>query len=157
MALVDGFKDVTTIARSSGFTEFETSKILYGLAAVGFVQPADPDKSRLRRVFREFTELMCRGAIPYRTTPEEASACEQEVNQRCHHLPVSIQNSAIKDRTNPGMQTDELANIYRSFLHTQHTVLSERLGKDIANELRAQVLSKISPDLRETIDQYALI
>ena len=83
MALIDGFKDVTAIARSSGFTEFETSKTLYGLYAVGYVQPADPDKSKLRRVFREFAELMCRGALPIRTTPEEASACEHEVNKRC--------------------------------------------------------------------------
>jgi len=157
LALVDGFKDVTMIARTAGFTEFETSKTLYGLYAVGYVQPADPDKSRLRRVFREFAELMCRGALPHRITPEEASACEQEVNHRCEHLPVRIRDSHIEDQTNASLQTDVLAGIYRTFLQTQHVVLSERLGRDIANELRQQVLGKISPDLRETIEQYALI
>lgn len=157
MTLVDGFKDVTTIARASGYTEFETSKTLYGLYAVGYVQPADPDKSKLRRVFREFAELMCRGAIPFRTTPEEASACEQEVNQRCEHLPVRIRNSFIEDQTNPSLHTEALSGVYRTFLQTQHTVLSERLGRDIANELRQQVLNKISPNLREIIEQYALI
>jgi DNA-binding PadR family transcriptional regulator len=155
--LVDGFRDVTSIARSSGFTEFETSKTLYGLYAVGYVQPADPDKSKLRRVFREFAELMCRGAIPYRTTPEEASACEQEVNQRCEHLPVRIRNSSIEDQTNMTLSTDELAGIYRTFLQTQHKVLSEHFGRDIANELRQQVLGKISPALLDTIEKYALI
>ena len=105
--LVDGFQDVTTIARASGLTEFETSRILYGLYAIGCVLPADPDKSRLRRVFREFAELMCRGAIPYRTTPEEATACENEVNQRCEHLPVKIRNSYIEDNSNTSLNVDD--------------------------------------------------
>lgn len=154
---VDGFKDVTRIAREVELTEFETSKILYGLYAVGLIQAADPDKSRLRRVFREFAELMCRGAIPYRTTPEEATTCENEVNRRCEGLPVSIRNSRIEDHCDSSLRVDELAEIYRTFLQTQHTVLSERLGKEIANELRQQVLNRISPDLRATLEQYALL
>jgi DNA-binding PadR family transcriptional regulator len=157
LSLINGVRDVVTIARTSGFTEFETSRTLYGLYAVGFIQPADPDKSRLRRVFREFAELMCRGAIPYRTTPEEAEACEEEVNQRCEHLPVRIRNSFIQDQTNSSLQPDDLAGVYRTFLQTQHAVLSERLGREVANELRQQVLAKISPDLREILEQYALI
>ena len=157
LSIVDGFKDVTTIARESELTEFETSKILYGLYTVGLVRPADPDKSRLRRVFREFAELMCRSAIPYRATPEEATLCEQEVNRRCTALPVRITNSRIEDRTDATLQVDELAAIYRTFLKTQHTVLSERLSPAIADELRQRVLSRISPDLRETLGQYKLV
>ena len=157
LSIIDGFKDVTTIAREAELTEFETSKILYCLYSVGLVQPADPDKSRLRRVFREFAELMCRSAIPYRTTPEEATLCEQEVNQRCAALPVRIANSRIEDHTDATLQVEELAKIYHTFLQTQHTVLSERLSPEIANELRQRVLSRISPNLRETLEQYKLV
>jgi DNA-binding PadR family transcriptional regulator len=154
---VNGFRDVTAVAQRAGLTEFETSKILYGLYAVDLVQPADPDKGRLRRVFREFAELMCRGALPYRTTPEEASECESEVNQRCEHLPVRIEQSRIVDETEAGLDVDGLAEIYRTFLQTQHAVLSKRLGKEIADELQQHVLSRISPDLRETLEKYALL
>jgi hypothetical protein len=157
LATVDGFKDVTVVARDVGLTEFETCKILYGLYAVDLVQPADPDKGRLRRVFREFAELMCRGALPYRTTPEEATACELEVNRRCEHLPVSISRSQIVDETDASVKADKLAMIYRAFLQTQHQVLSERLGQEVADELREHVLSRISPDLRETLEKYALL
>ncbi|MDF1514546.1 MAG: hypothetical protein P1S60_12120, partial [Anaerolineae bacterium] len=157
LSLVDGKKDVMTIAQSSGFTEFETSKTIYGLYVVGFIQPADPDKSKLKRVFKEFAELMCRGALPYRITIEEAKACEKEVNDRCKHLPVCIQSGFIEDRTDTSLATGELASIYRTFLQTQHKVLTERLGRENANELRQQVMSKISSDLRDIIEKFALI
>ena len=100
---------------------------------------------------------MCRRAIPYRTTPEEAATCENEVNRRCEGLPVRILNSRIEDISDSSLRVDELAEIYRTFLQTQHTVLSEHLSKEIANELRQQVLSRISPDLRATLEQYALL
>ena len=157
LAIVDGVKDVTAIAAVSGLTEFETSRILYGLYLVDLVQLSDPDKSRLKRVFREFAELMCRGAIPYRTTPEEAAACEADVNLRCRDLPVSIRDSRIADRSDPTLSAEALAGIYRQFLLTQHTVLGERLGRDVADELRQQVLGRISPNLRETLEHYVLL
>lgn len=157
MEMVDGFKDVTSIARAAGLTEFETSKTLYGLYAIDLIQPADPDKSRLRRVFREFAELMCQGALPFRTSPEETAACENEVNQRCRELPVRICDGHIEDTTDASLQADELAAIYRTFLQTQHTVLGERLGQEVADELRRHVLNRINPDLRETLKAYALI
>jgi DNA-binding PadR family transcriptional regulator len=154
---VDGLKDVTTLARDTHLTEFETSKILYGLYAVDLIQPANPDKSRLRRVFREFAELMCQGALPYRTTPEEATLCENEVNHRCEDLPVRINNGHIEDRTDASLQVDDLAAIYRTFLQTQHQVLGERLGQEVADELRHHVLNRINPTLRETLKTYSLL
>ena len=157
LAIIDGLKDVTAIAREAELTEFETSKILYGLYTVGLIQSADPDKSRLRRVFREFAELMCRSAIPYRTTPDEAKSCEQEVNRRCETLPVRIVDSRIEDRTDVSLTVSELASVYRTFLRTQHTVLTERLGQAIADELRQRVLTRISPDLHEILEQYKLL
>ena len=157
LAILDGVKDITTIAGVSDLTEFETSRILYGLYLVDQVEIADPDKSRLKRVFREFAELMCRGAIPYRTSPEEASACEAEVNLRSRDLPVSIRDSRIVDRSDPSLSADALADIYRQFLQTQHAVLGKNLGRVVADELRQQVLGRISPDLRETLEHYALL
>jgi len=157
LAVLDGVKDVTAIAAVSGLTEFETSRILYGLYLVDLVELSDPDKSLLKRVFREFAELMCRGAVPYRTTPQEALECETEVNLRSRDLPVSIRDSRIADRSDPSLSADALAGIYRQFLQTQHTVLGERLGRDVADELRQQVLGRISPNLRETLEHYALL
>ena len=63
----------------------------------------------------------------------------------------------IRDETDSNLSSAELAAIYRKFLKTQHTVLSERLGPDVADELQRHVLARISPVLREVLDQYALI
>ncbi len=157
LSIIDGAKDITMVARLAGLTEFEISRILYGLYLVDLVQPTDPDKRQLKRVFREFAELMCRNVIPLRTSAEEADACEDEVNRRCRDLPVSIRDSRIDDRTESHLTAGELATIYRQFLRTQHSVLGEHLGKAVAEQLRDQVLGKISPTLRETLEQYALL
>jgi len=153
---LDGLRDVADVARECELTEFETSKILYGLHAVGLVQPGDLDKVRLRRLFREFAELMCKSTRPYRATPNDFS-CEIEVNQRCADLPVRFSASRIEDLTDPGLRTDELARIYRTFLRTQLAVVRERFGEDVARRLLQQVLAQISPGLRETLERYDLV
>ena len=156
MDALDGLRDVTAVARACELTEFETSKILYGLCAVGLVQPGDLDKVRLRRLFREFAELMCKSTQPYRAGAGDFS-CEVEINQRCTDLPVRFVASRIEDRTDPGLRAKELARVYRTFLTTQIAVVRERLGAEVAQGLLRQVMSQISPGLRETLEQYDLL
>jgi DNA-binding PadR family transcriptional regulator len=153
---LDGLRDATAAARACELTEFETSKILYGLHAVGLVQPGDLDKIRLRRVFREFAELMCQGTRPYRPHPEDTS-CELEVNRRCGDLPVRLIAGRIEDRTDPGVRTQKLAEVYRCFLETQRTVVRERFGDETADRLLQQVISQISPGLRDALERYDLL
>lgn len=153
---LDGLRDVFDVARICELTEFETSKILYGLSAVGLVQPGDLGKIRLRRVFREFAELMCRGTIPYRDAPDDF-ACEVEVNQRCEDLPIRFITGRIEDQTNPALRTEELAEAYRTFLQAQQRVVKERFGEGIAGELLRQVKSQISPSLRKALEEYDLV
>lgn len=153
---LDGLRDVSAVARVCELTEFETSKILYGLAVVGLVQPGDLDKARLRRVFREFAELMCQGTLPYRDAPND-SACEEEVNQRCGDLPIRFVAGRIEDQTDPGLRTQELAGIYRVFLRTQCEVVGRRFGGEVAERLCQQVLPQISPSLRGTLERYDLV
>ncbi|HIQ01979.1 MAG TPA: DUF4388 domain-containing protein, partial [Anaerolineales bacterium] len=153
---LDGLRDVTDVARECGLTEFETSKILYGLHAVGLVQPGDLDKIRLRRLFREFAELMCRGTRPYRAAPNDLS-CEIEINQRCADLPVRFVASRIEDHTDPGLRTEELAQVYRTFLKIQIAVVRGRFGEEVADKLLRQVWAQISPGLREVLERYELV
>jgi len=156
LEVLDGLRDVTDVARVCDLTEFETSKILYGLHAVGLIQPGDLDKIRLRRLFREFAELFCKSTRPYRAAPNDFS-CEVEVNQRCSDLPVRFVKSRIEDRTDPGLRAEELAKIYQRFLHTQINVVRERFGDEVAERLLHRVLEQISPGLREALKRYELI
>jgi hypothetical protein len=153
---LDGLRDVSDVARACKLTEFETSKALYSLSTVGLVRPGDLNKIRLRRVFREFAELMCRGTIPYRDHPGDSS-CEQEVNQRCENLDVQFVASRIEDQTDPTLTTEDLAEIYRTFLRTQHRVVENRFGAGVAEKLVSEVTSQISPALRDALTQYDLM
>ena len=154
--MLDGTKEVSTVARACELTEFETSKILYGLAAVGLVQPGDLGKIRLRRVFRELAELMCRGTVPYRDSPDDV-ACEIAVNQQCTALPIRLVAGRIEDQTDPNLRTEELAEVYRTFLQAQRQVVRDSFGEEVAERLHRQVLSQVNPDLREALEQYELV
>jgi hypothetical protein len=153
---LDGIADVAAVARACELTEFETSKVLYGLSTVGIVQPGDLDKIRLRRLFREFAELMCKGTHPFRASPDDFS-CEIEVNQKCTDLPVRLIRGRIEDHTDPGLQVERLAEVYRTFLQTQIRVIGERFGSDVAQQLVQQVSSRIIPGLKDVLRKYDLV
>lgn len=152
---LDGVRDVSEIARACGLTEFETSKILYGLYIAGLVRPGDVEKIRLRRAFREFAELLCRATKPYRASPDDFT-CEVEVNRRAGDLPIQFNLSRIEDRTDPSLRTEELAEMYRRFLSVQKEVVRERFGEAVLRRLLQQVSSQINPSLMETIQRYRL-
>lgn len=154
---LDGVGDVSDVARACGLTEFETSKILYGLYIAGLIRPGDVEKVRLRRAFREFAELFCRATKPYRTSPDDFS-CEEMVNQRALDagLPIRLNASRIEDRTDPALRTEELAEIYRRFLEIQRKVVLERFGSALVHQLVQQVKAQVSPSLRETLQRYRL-
>jgi hypothetical protein len=153
---LDGLRDVSDLARLCGLTEFEASKSLYGLCTVGLVRPGDRGKVRLRRVFREFAELLCRATISYRDAPNDFT-CEERVNQRCQNLPVRFVASRIEDQTDPALSTSDLAQTYRSFLSVQQRVVKESFGEDIAGELLEQVEARINPSLRGALKDHDLI
>ncbi|MCX7854540.1 MAG: DUF4388 domain-containing protein [Anaerolineae bacterium] len=152
---LDGVRDVSEVARVCGLTEFETSKILYGLYEAGLIRPGDTEKIRLRRAFREFAELLCRATRPYRVSPNDF-ACEVEVNQRAAELPIQFNLSRIEDRTDPALRTEQLAEIYRRFLRIQKEVAQERFGEGLVRQLLQQVISQINPSLLETLQRYRL-
>lgn len=153
---LDGLRDVSDVARLCNLTEFEASKTLYGLCTVGLVRPGDRAKIRLRRVFREFAELMCRATLPYRETPND-STCEEQVNRCCEDLPVRFVASRIEDQTDPALSTHDLAETYRTFLSAQQRVVKECFGQAVADELTEQVTARINPSLRGALNEHKLI
>jgi DNA-binding PadR family transcriptional regulator len=152
---LDGIRDVADVALACDLTEFETSKALYGLHTAGLIRPGDVDKIRLRRAFREFSELLCRATKPYRASPDDFT-CEMEVNRRAADLPIRFNASRIEDHTDPGLRTEELAEMYRRFLRLQKEVIRERFGEAILRQLLQRVISQINPSLLETIQRYQL-
>lgn len=153
---LDGLRGVSAVAAECELTEFETNKVVYGLSAAGLVRPSDLGKIRLRRVFREFAELMCKGTKPYRASPDDLS-CEIEVNKQCADLPIRLVAGRIEDQTDPGLRTEKLAEVYRNFLQTQRGVVKERFGDEVAERLLQQVLARISPSLRDALERYDLV
>jgi len=153
---LDGVRNVSEVAQTCGLTEFETSKILYGLYEAGLIRPGDVDKIRLRRAFREFAELLCQATKPYRASPTDFT-CEEEVNRRAANLPIRFNFSRIEDRTEPALPIDKLAEMYRRFLQIQQEVVQERFGEPLLRQLLRQTMAQVNPSLMETLRRYRLI
>jgi DNA-binding PadR family transcriptional regulator len=147
VAIADGVKDVATIARELDLTLFETSRIIYCLAAIGVLRTADLAKIRLRRVFREIAELMCERTVPWRPSPQDRS-CEEEVNRRVEKLPIRLDNGRIEDRADPRLGTEELEEIYHRFLSEQFRVIDQRFGHANARQAFEQTLRQLAPELQ---------
>ena len=153
LAAMDGVRNVATIARELGLTVFEASRAFYGLAAVGAVRTADLDKIRLRRVFREIAELMCRSTIAWRSSPEDAT-CEDEVNELTGDLPLCLNRGRIEDQAEPRLKIDEMVEIYRRFLLTQLDVVSRRFGQENARQSFERTLRQLAPELQDVARRY---
>lgn len=152
---LDGVKDVATIARETGLTLFDTSKTIYCLAAVGLARPANLEKIRLRRAFREIAELMCQNTYAWRTSPEDFS-CEEEVNKGVNGLPIRLNRSRIEDETDPRLDVEKLAELYKQFLGTQLRVVSIRFGASAARSSYQDALRRLAPELYRVARRYNL-
>ncbi|MGD8397384.1 MAG: DUF4388 domain-containing protein [Anaerolineae bacterium] len=152
-AAVDGVSDVATIARELDRTLFETSRTLYCLTAIGALRTADVDKIRLRRVFREIAELMCRSTQAWRQSPDDRS-CEEEVNDRVVDVPIHLDKGRVMDQVDPQLDTDELRILYHGFLQTQYQVISRRFGQTNARQAFEQAFRNLSPELQGIAKRY---
>ncbi len=155
LRVLDGLKDVAAVAREIGLSLFDTSKIIYCLAAVGVVRPANLEKIRLRRAFREISELLCQSTYAWRTAPDDFS-CEEQVNEKASHLPICLNHSRIEDRTDPRLSADKLAQIYREFLSLQLEVVSNRFGPSAARSSFQNALKRLAPDLYKVAVKFGL-
>ncbi len=153
VAAVDGVKDVATIARELDLTLFATSQTIYCLAAVGVLRTADPDKIRLRRVFREMAELICSSTVTWRPSPDDRR-CEEEVNRRIAHLPLQLDHGRIRDRADPQLDTESLTDIYQQFLQAQFAVVSHYFGLSRARQAFERALRQLAPELQDVARRY---
>jgi DNA-binding PadR family transcriptional regulator len=153
IATLDGAKDVTAIARELDMTLFEASRVLYCLTAIGMIRTADLDKIRLRRVFREIAELMCDSTLAWRTDPD-CRSCEDQVNERCRHLPVRLVDGHIEDHADPQLGIDELTKAYCSFLEQQYRVVRRRFGHSEARRSFERSLLQLAPELQDTARRH---
>jgi hypothetical protein len=153
LAMIDGVKDVNTIARELGLTLFQASRVFYCLTAVGLIRTADLEKIRLRRVFREIAELMCSSTIAWRSSADDRT-CEDEVNQLNTHLPLRLNNGRIEDEADPQLKTDGLVEIYRTFLLSQLDVVSRRFGKENARQSFERTLRQLAPELQDVAKRH---
>ena len=153
VAEVDGVKDVATVARELDLTLFEASRVFYCLTAIGALHTADLNKIRLRRVFREIAELMCKSTIAWRETPDDR-ACEEEVNRRTADLPIHLDHGRIEDQVDPQLEIDELKEMYNHFLQEQFQVVSRRFGRANACQSFEKTLRQLAPELQDVAKRY---
>jgi hypothetical protein len=134
-------------------TLFEASRALYCLTAIRVIRTADLEKIRLRRVFSEIAQLMCDSTLAWRSAPD-CRSCEEQVNERCRHLPLRLVDGRVEDHVDPQLGIDELGKMYCSFLDQQYRVVRRRFGHSEARRSFERSLRQLAPELQDTARRH---
>lgn len=146
---LDGFRDVRDIISLVGLSEFETSKTLYTLFAVGLLRTVDRDRVRMRRVFRHLVESLYR-AVLLLAGPRAAETCELTVNARQGGEPgIRLVQGKLLDEMAAGWDVPRQAQAYADFLESECEAVAEQMGRNFVQQSLERILREVTPDLQE--------
>ncbi len=154
VSAIDGVKDVRSVAGGLSLSEFETSKALYTLFAVGALRTVDQDKVRVRRIFRHLAESLYQ-AVVILGGARTAQECEMSLNGRSKEIgAIRLRQGQVTDDSDPQWEAGQLATAYHSFLNAEVEVIGERLGRNFVQQTGERILREATPDLQEVANRY---
>ena len=115
---VDGQRDVETIAREVGWTQFETARALYRLYRLGLVEAVPPNRVKIIELFTLAVESIYLKLVLF-DHPRVALEFEQQLNRfaQQHRLRVRMSSGRVikTDRETP-LSSTELIDLYKLFI-----------------------------------------
>lgn len=151
---LDGSTDVRTLASALGLSEFETSRALYSLFALGALSTVAPDMVRVRMLLRRLSATLLHSAevLGGQRLVQE---CEQAVNGRVGASSlVRFVEGRTKDHSEGQTDPATAAQAYLSFLKVVADVLGDRLGRGLVEQTLQRVLRESTPDLQDAAERY---
>src|SRR5690606_11955721 len=125
--LVDGHRDVVTIAREAGLTQFETARALYLLATQGYIEAIPPNKAKVIELFNLAVESIYLKLVLF-DHARVALEFENQLNRFAVENRLKVRMAAgkviISDQNTPISPT-ELVDLYKLFIAIQNNKFSK--------------------------------
>ncbi|MDW8059300.1 MAG: DUF4388 domain-containing protein [Thermomicrobium sp.] len=154
--LVDGQRDVATLARDAGWTQFETARALYRLHQLGLVEAVPPNRAKIIELFTLAVESIYLKLVLY-DYPRIALEFEQQLNQfaRQHGLRVRMAaGRVIKTDRETRLSSTELIDLYKLFIAIQNNKFQKMFEPTVARGLMEGLYRHAEPELQQMLRMY---
>lgn len=154
--LLDGVRDVATIAQEIGKTQFETAKILFHLVKRGIVEAVPPNKMKIMQLFNLAVESIHMKLMMYGHS-REALEFENQLNRFARDNRLKIRMSggrvALTDMDTP-IDATSLIDLYKLFIGIQNNKFSKVLDPAKAVGLMEGLYRHTDPEFRSMMRMY---
>lgn len=157
--LVDGNRDVATIASRAGMTQFETAKGLFDLVKAGYIESIPPDKQKVTELFNMAVESIYFKLILF-SQGKTAVEFENQLNRFAMENGLKVRMSQGKvlmsDQRTP-ISPAELVDLYKLFIAIQNNKFSKMFDPVVAQGLMEGLYLHTDPEFQAMMRMYEFI
>lgn len=153
---VDGRRDVTSIGRAAGLSQFDAAKALYELVEGRFVEAIPPNKQKVCELFNLTTESIYVKLVLY-----EQSRCalqfEHELNRFAAESGLKVRMSKgkiVRSDLDSPLTALELIDHYKLFIGIQNNKLSKMFEPQVFQGLMEGLYLNADPEIKAMMRMY---
>lgn len=154
--LIDGVRDVATIAQEAALTQFDTAKILHQLVKRGIIEAAPPNKLKIMQLFTLAVESIHMKLMMYGHS-REALEFQNQLNRfaRDNSLKVRMASGRIvlNDLDTP-LDATSLIDLYKLFIGIQNNKFGKILEAEKAIGLMEGLYRNTDPEFQSMMRMY---
>ncbi|MER3485731.1 MAG: hypothetical protein C4345_06985 [Chloroflexota bacterium] len=156
---VDGQRDVATIARLTGLTQFEAAKALYELVQGRFVEAIPPNKVKLCELFNLAVESIYLKLILFDYS-RDALQFENELNRFAVENRLKVRMASgkvIRSDLDTPITPTELIDLYKLFIGIQNNKFSKTFEPHVYQGLMEGLYLNADPEFKAMMRMYEFI
>jgi hypothetical protein len=157
--LIDGNRDVATIAARAGMTQFETAKGLFDLVKAGYIEAIPPDKQKVTELFNMAVESIYFKLILF-SQGKTAVEFENQLNRFAMENSLKVRMSQGKvlmsDQRTP-ISPAELVDLYKLFIAIQNNKFSKMFDPVVSQGLMEGLYLHTDPEFQAMMRMYEFI
>ncbi|MEA2514843.1 MAG: hypothetical protein QOG89_3619 [Thermomicrobiales bacterium] len=153
---VDGQRDVTTIARVTGLTQFDAAKALYELVQGRFVEAIPPNRRKVCELYNLAVESIYLKLVLYDYS-RDALMFENELNRFAVENRLKVRMAAgkvIRSDLETPIGPTELVDLYKLFIGIQNNKFSKMFEPQVFHGLMEGLYLNSDPDFKAMMRMY---
>jgi len=158
-SFVDGQRDVITIARATGLTQFEAAKALYDLVQVRLVESIPPNKRKVCELFNLAVESIYLKLVLFDFS-RHALLFENELNRFTVENRLKVRMAAgkiIRSDLDTPLGPTELVDLYKLFIGIQNNKFSKSFEPQVFQGLMEGLYLNSDPEFKAMMRMYEFI
>jgi len=152
--LVNGVRDVQTIARMAGLSMFKTGRVLYALVSVGILAAVSRDKAELLKLFKYITHGLFDRMKALRVKESEKIAEEFNSFAERESLPFRVEEGTLSEKVESGLTLEELIEQGKVGSKALIDATAKHLGKSFTEQAVQSIIDYLPSDLYESFSKY---